>query len=119
VDFRKDFDFVSREALFQRFRDIGILDTLLSTIMRLYESVLGRLCTTHGILDFIRSTLGVKQGCPLSPTLFGIYIDELELFLHEHIQDGDGCLFHKVLISIMLFADDVILLASTSEGLQR
>jgi hypothetical protein len=51
--------------------------------------------------------------------LFGIYIDELEAFLHEHIQEGDRCLLHQVLISILLFADDVVLLASSSAGLQR
>jgi hypothetical protein len=85
VDFWKAFDSVPWEALFQRLKDIGIFDTLLTTIMRLYELVLGRLRTVQGISDFIRSTIGVKQGCPLSPTLFGIYIDELESFLHEHI----------------------------------
>jgi hypothetical protein len=87
--------------------------------MRLYEFVLGRLHTTHGMSDFIRSTIGVKQGFPLSPTLFGIYIDELETFLHEHIQDNDGYILHQVLISILLFADDVVLLSSSPEGLQR
>jgi hypothetical protein len=87
--------------------------------MRLYESVLGRLHTAHGMSDFIRSTIGVKQGCPLSPTLFGIYIDELESFLHDHIQDDDGCHLHQVLISILLFIDDVVLLASSLRGLQR
>lgn len=85
VDFQKDFDSVPREALLQRLRDIGILVTLLTSITRLYESVLSRLRMVHGMYDFIRSTIGVKQGCPLSPTLFGIYIDELEAFLHEHI----------------------------------
>jgi hypothetical protein len=87
--------------------------------MRLYESVSGRLRMAHGLSDFIQSTIGVKQGCPLSPTLFGIYIDELESFLHEHIQEGDGCLLHQVLISLLLFVDDLVLLASTPEGLQR
>jgi hypothetical protein len=113
------FDTVPRDALFQRLRDIGISETLLVAIMRLYESVLGRLRMAHGLSDFIQSTIGVKQGCPLSPTLFGIYIDELESFLHEHIQEGDGCLLHQVLISLLLFADDLVLLASTPEGLQR
>jgi hypothetical protein len=48
-----------------------------------------------------------------------IDIDELEAFLHEHIQDSDGCRLHQVLISILLFADDVVLLASSPKGLQR
>lgn len=54
-------------------------------MMRLYEAILGCLRTVGGMLDFIQSTIGVKQGCPLSPTLFGIYTDELESFLWEHI----------------------------------
>ena len=69
--------------------------------------------------DFIKSTIEVKQGCPQSPTLFGIYIDELESFFHDHIQDGDGCHLHQVLISILLFVDDVVLLASSLGGVQR
>ena len=85
--------------------------------MRLYEFVWGRLRTVGGLFEFNRNTIGVKQGCPLSPTLFGIYIDELEAFLHEHIQEVDGCLLHHVLISILLFADDVVLLSSSPEGL--
>ena len=32
------------------------------------------------------SVMGVKQGCSLSPGLFGIYVDDLELDL-EHYQD--------------------------------
>ena len=87
--------------------------------MRLYESVLGRLRRVGGLSEFIQSTIGVKQGCLLSPTLFGIYIDELESFLRDHIQESDGCLLHQVLISILLFADDIVLLASSPEGLQR
>lgn len=73
----------------------------------------------HGVLDFIRITIRVKQGCLLSPTLFRIYIGKLESFLHEHILVGDGCLLHQVLISILLFLDDVIFLASTLKDLQR
>jgi hypothetical protein len=94
VDFRKAFESVLREAFFQRLKEIGISPTLLTAITRLYESVLDRLRTVNGISDFVRSTIGVKQGCPLSPTLFWICIYELEAFLHEHIQDSDRCLLH-------------------------
>ena len=106
-------------ALFQRLRDIGISEILLMAIMRLYETMIGRLRTTEGFSNPIQSTIGVKQGCPLSPTLFGIYIDELEAFLSDFSLLGDGCHLHQVLISILLFVDDVVLLASSLEGLQR
>lgn len=75
-----------REALFQSLDGIGTSETLLVAIMRFYNSVLGRLKTTHGLSNFIQSNIGVKQGCPLLLTLFGIYIVELESFLHEHMQ---------------------------------
>jgi hypothetical protein len=67
VDFRKAFDSVPREALLQRLRDIGISATLLTTIMRLYESVLGRLRAAHGMSDFIEALLGLNRvvHCPL------------------------------------------------------
>jgi len=87
--------------------------------MRLHELVLSKLCYAHDLSDLITSTIGVKQGHPLSPTFFGIYIDELMSFFREHIYEGDGCILHHVLISLLLFTDDVILLASSCEGLQR
>ena len=35
--------------------------------------------------DSMGTTNGVRQGCPLSPTLFGIYIDSLEGWLREQV----------------------------------
>ena len=78
----------------------------------------GRLRTPKGFSVPIQSTIRVKQGCPLSP-LFGLYIDELEDFLANSSQTSDKCYLHQVLISILLFADDVILLASSLDSLQR
>ena len=86
--------------------------------MRLYEHVEGKFRTPQGFSDPIQSTIGVKQGYPISPTLFGIYIDKLEAFLCDCSLLGDGCYLHQVLISILLFDDDVILLASSSNGFQ-
>ena len=41
VDFHKAFDSVPEVALFQRLKDIGISEILLTAIMRLYEQVEG------------------------------------------------------------------------------
>ena len=69
VDFHKAFDSVPRMALFEM---------LLTAIMILYETVISRFRTPEGFSDPIHSTIGVKQGYPLSPTLFGLYIDGLK-----------------------------------------
>ena len=117
VDICKSFDSVPRVALFERLRVISIFVMLHTAIMRLYETMIGRFRTPEGFSNPIHSTIGVKQGCPLSPTLFGLYIDELEDFLRRSLLPGDGCFLHQVLISILLFADDVVLLASSPDSL--
>jgi hypothetical protein len=48
-----------------------------------------------------------------------IYINELEYFLKEHIQNKNGCLLHHIWISLLIFSDNVVLLASSPNGLQR
>ncbi|KAI8512327.1 hypothetical protein Bbelb_089660 [Branchiostoma belcheri] len=80
---------------------------------------------------------GVKQGCVLAPTLFGIFFSLLLTFAFHRSEDGvylhtrsDGRLFNlarlraktkvrKVLIREMLFADDAALTAHTEPALQR
>ena len=63
------------------------------------------------------STMGVKQGCPMSPTLFGSYIDQLEHHLQSHDQDAPQLLDTKV--SILLYADDIVPLSKSPSGLQH
>jgi len=49
------------------------------------------------------SDIGVKQRCPLSPTLFGSYIDELVTYM----------------LAILLYVDDVALLSEFGPSLLR
>ncbi|WP_369009028.1 reverse transcriptase domain-containing protein, partial [Escherichia coli] len=63
------------------------------------------------------STINVKQGCPLSPTLFGLYIDEISKFIDRG--GGEGASLQGLWVSLMLYADDIILMSDSQEGLQR
>ena len=47
--------------------------------------------------------IDVKQECPLSPTLFGLYIDELEAYL-DKIDRDSPCLFNTM-VAILLYAN--------------
>ncbi|MCO5590480.1 hypothetical protein L7F22_044450 [Adiantum nelumboides] len=83
VDFRKAFDTVPRERLFRRLMDLGVGEEMIWGIYALYEHVSCRVRCPGGISDTLVSTIGVKQGCPLSPTLFGLYIDEIVDFIQQ------------------------------------
>ncbi|MCO5582230.1 hypothetical protein L7F22_036122 [Adiantum nelumboides] len=116
VDFRKAFDTVPKERLFRRLAALGIGEEMTWGIYALYEHVSGRVRCPGGLSDTLVSTIGVKQGCPLSPTLFGLYIDEIvDFILHR---GGEGVDISGTTVHILLYADDIVLVSETAVGLQ-
>ena len=57
----------------------------------------------------------VKQGCP---TLFGLYVDRVDKHLPE-TADLDAPTLRRVLVPLLLYADDLILMSTTAAGLQK
>ena len=62
-------------------------------------------------IDDVPKTIDVnlKQGCSISPTFFGLYINELEDIIHESLGNSNGRILFGVTIFIILFAYDIIL----------
>ena len=58
----------------------------------------------QGFSKSFLSNMGVKQGYPPSPTLFGIYIDELEELILEYLRI-DGPSIGIYTIFILLYVD--------------
>ena len=121
VDFKKAFDTVPRDGLWERMQMLGVPIELCMGIYRLYERVVCHLKSTNGFSQAFVSNMGVKQGCPLSPTLFGLCIDELEEMILEYAQSNviDGPQIGLFVVLVLLYGDDVALLAYTIEGLQK
>jgi hypothetical protein len=64
------------------------------------------------------STRGVKQGDPLSPLLFGLFIDRLEQWMSDRLGDV-GVELGGEMLRLLLYADDLTLLATSAADLQK
>ena len=64
----------------------------------------------------ISSNLGLKQGCPLSPLLFNLYINEIAKHLSPTSEDS--IMLQNEKITHLVYADDLIILASSKKTLQ-
>ena len=73
----------------------------------------------NGPSDPFECSIGVKQGCPISPLLFSLHLDELETLLEEASKETDCPCLAELLIAILLFADDIARVSYSSKGLQR
>ena len=116
IDFKKAYDTVNRAKLLNKLQEIGVSGTFLRNIQALYSKTEYKIKLKNKVLEAISSNLGLKQGCPLSPLLFNIYISDLGSYLST--SDSDPKL-HGTYISHFLYADDLVLVATSKEGLQK
>jgi hypothetical protein len=68
------------------------------------------------LTEHFRTTSGVRQGDCLSPALFSLYINDLAQGIKS---GGHGVNVNGANISILLNADDIVLISETEEGLQN
>ena len=115
VDFSKAFDKVNRQILLQKLANT-LNPHIWASLYNYYEKSTIRIRFTKGTSEAIPTTVGVKQGGPLSPKLFSVYIDNMINKLSE--LDG-GCNIEGVNTSTILYADDTVLLFESKDQLQQ
>ena len=87
--------------------------------MSIYDSVKACIKTSQGVSNVFICPRGVRQGCSLSPILFCLFINELyDMFCSNDIR-GIQMFPDITEIFMLMFDDDVALIADTIVGLQR
>jgi hypothetical protein len=117
VDFRKAYDLVHRDLLLRCLTDLGVRGKMLGALASMYWRAPMTVKNGATLGATFNSTRGVKQGDPLSPLLFGLFIDRFERWLAERLPDT-GVQLGAQLVRLLLYADDLTLLASSASELQ-
>ena len=93
-------------------------------IERIYSGSMVKFELESIMTEWCKSDSGVRQGCPLSPLLFNIYVRELGMKLAKCKQgfkylmvNKDGVIEEKSQAGF-LYADDVCIMASNEQHLQ-
>ena len=119
VDFKKAFDTVKRDKLWEVLDRQGISDKMLRMVKAIYDRVVAVVRYGGEVTGEINCPQGVRQGCQLSPLLFTLLITELA----QEVALGGrhGYQFNPGMIELftLLFADDIALIATTPAGLQN
>jgi hypothetical protein len=120
LDIHNTFGSIPHSALLTTLTHMGFPPDLISMIGNVYTGATTEIVTPLGKTPSIPIHSGVKQGCPLSAILFNLAV---ELIIRKCIAKAEtlprGPLkHHDCPISILAYADDLVILARNSQTLQ-
>jgi len=119
IDFQKAFDSVNRGILYNVLKQNGVKGHLYEAIQQIYSSVKACVRSDEGVSSTFSCPVGLRQGCSLSPILFVMFINELYTMLNNNNTRGIQLFPDTVEIFMLMFADDIALIADTVVGLQK
>ena len=110
LDIKKAYDSVEHDYLVETLATLGFPLDFVELIKNIYTNSVASIITNTGTTNPFEISKGVKQGCPLSPTLFSLFIEPLLTWLNESklgVICGNSC--HTV----GGFADDLVITTSS------
>ena len=117
VDLAKAFDSINHNLLWLKLSAMGISTKMLKLLQHMYRTARSVVSYDGFTSSEFPCHKGVRQGCPLSPLLFSLFISDLE---HELLANSSGKVrIGEQEVRVIMFADDLVLLAETSAGLQQ
>ena len=106
-------DRVWHEALWATMRKYNTNASIIRAIENLYDKAQSAVLFNGSTGEWLRTTVGVRQGCLLSQTLFNIF---LERIMCEALDDHEGSVsIGGRLITNFRFADDIVVNAEKEE----
>ena len=117
VDFKKAFDSVWHIGLFQKMETLGLHGKLLSLIKNIYKNTKCAVKWDDKTTQFFDFTKGVRQGCPLSPILFNLYVNDIFEMINSSMKTPIY-LNENNKVNAIMYADDLVIIAQSEVELQ-
>ena len=95
----------------------GVDGKLFDIIRSMYENVKLWVNYVGSLSDLFSCDVGLLQGEIISPFLFALFINDVELRFQENFNNGISV--EQLQLYLLLFADDAVLFSETREGLQN
>ena len=104
--------------MFAVLQQYGVPGKLINIIKDLYNKAKSCIRISNEHTDWFLTTIGVRQGCLLSPGLFNFFLENI---LTEAFAECDQCGINVdgYRLRDLLFADDVALIAESEADLQN
>lgn len=120
LDLEKAFDRVPRAAIWESLKNRNVSNKMIRVIQRLYKSGENYIIRKNMKSEKFTVDSGLRQGGGLSPMLFNIFMDDIikecmEKTIKLHVGYKN---LQVVEISEGVFADDIMLVASSEKNLQ-
>jgi hypothetical protein len=118
IDLKRAFNSVYRQGLWYKLISEGYCGRLISIVRNMYEKIKCRIRLHGGKLSDVFVTLmGLQQGAILSPFLFAFFLNDLPDILNARNPHG-GISVGNTNIILLMYADDMVAVSNTVEGLQ-
>ena len=114
IDFSKAFDFVNRNFLYYKMIRKGYGGKLVRIIRSMFSKSQAKVRWQGELGTSIESTHGVLQGGIVSPKLFNLYLSDMG----EYLDQTCGVSVHGTTFTHLLYADDLVLVSETENGMQ-
>ena len=116
LDASKAFDRVNYVKLFKKLLEKGMSPITVRLLLSMYINQKIQVKWNSKLSEPFSVKNGVRQGGILSPLLFSLYMDEL---LSELKDSGIGCHIGNHYFGALGYADDLVLICPTKEGLRK
>ena len=131
LDYEKAFDKIDRAFLWHKILEENINGKIINVIKNMYASAKSCVMVNNDISELFDVGVGVRQGENLSPLLFSLFLNDMNISLSNkmvglttisdelefcNMKDEDKNIFIKLFV--LLYADDTIIFAESAKALQ-